>query len=70
MKLNAYVSHAGVCSRRKAAELIKGGSVSVNKKVLLDPSYDVRQQDKVTVFGRQLHVEQKTISCSTSPRAM
>ena len=54
MKLNAYISHAGVCSRRKAADLIKSGSVTVNKKVLLDPSYDVKEQDKVAVFGRRV----------------
>ena len=68
MKLNSYVSHAGVCSRRKAAELIKDGSVSVNKKVSLDPSYDVKVEDKVTVFGRQLHVEQKLYIMLNKPK--
>lgn len=36
-----YVAHAGVCSRRAAVDLIKAGTVSVNKTVITDPSYQV-----------------------------
>lgn len=57
MKLNAYIAHAGVCSRRKAAELVKQGSVTVNSKELRDPSYEVQEQDKVKVLGRAIKAE-------------
>jgi len=33
MRLNKYVAHAGICSRRKAAELVKKGDVTVNGKI-------------------------------------
>ena len=68
MKLNAYIAHAGVCSRRKAADLIKEGSVNVNSKALIDPSYDVKTEDKVTVFGRPVKVEQKIYIMLNKPK--
>lgn len=68
MKLNAYVAHAGICSRRKAVVLIKEGSVTVNKKVLLDPSYDVQVEDKVLVFGKSVNVEQKIYIMLNKPK--
>lgn len=68
MKLNAYVAHAGICSRRKAADLIKSGSVAVNRKVLVDPSYDVGHEDNVTVFGRSIKVEQKIYIMLNKPK--
>ena len=30
-RLQKIISHAGICSRRKAEELIKGGKVTVNE---------------------------------------
>ena len=68
MKLNTYVAHAGICSRRKAVDLIKSSSVAVNGKVLLDPSYDVKVEDKVMVFGRQVKVEQKIYIMLNKPK--
>ena len=32
MRINKYIAHAGVASRRKAEELIKQGLVTVNGK--------------------------------------
>lgn len=57
MKLNAYIAHAGVCSRRKAVDLIKQGSVSVNGKEHRDPSYEVQDTDKIIVLGRRIKAE-------------
>ena len=33
MRINKYIAHAGVASRRKAEELIKQGLVTVNGQV-------------------------------------
>jgi 23S rRNA pseudouridine2605 synthase len=47
IRLNRYISNAGICSRRKADELIAAGVVSVNGEVVselghkVDPSKDV-----------------------------
>ncbi len=57
MKLNKYVAHAGVCSRRKAAELIKRGLVQVNGEVILQPFREVTEQDEVVYQGRPLKPE-------------
>ena len=49
MPLNKFVSHAGVCSRRDAVDLVKSGKVSVNGQVITEPGHKVkkcgRQQD-------------------------
>lgn len=68
MKLNAYIAHAGICSRRKAVDLIKDGAVAVNNKVLLDPSYDVLADDKVSVAGRFIKAEQKIYIMLNKPK--
>ena len=33
MRLNKYIADAGICSRRKADELIENGNVKVNAAV-------------------------------------
>lgn len=37
MRINKYIASAGVCSRRKADELISEGKVKVNGQVLKNP---------------------------------
>ncbi len=49
MRLNKYIAECGVCSRRKADELIKSGRVSVNRKVLTALN-TVIDEDNDTVF--------------------
>lgn len=47
MYIAKYLSLCGICSRRKALELIKNGEVIVNGKVLTDLSYQVQKHDSV-----------------------
>jgi 23S rRNA pseudouridine2605 synthase len=54
MRLNKYIAHSGVCSRRTAAELVKSGKVQINGKVELNPSYMVQDSDKVLYNGKRL----------------
>lgn len=51
MRINKYIAGSGLCSRRKADELIMNGNVKVNGAVLREPGYDVQEGDKVTVNG-------------------
>jgi 23S rRNA pseudouridine2605 synthase len=52
MRLQVFLSHNGVCSRRKAMDVVKSGRVSVNGKVVVEPSTDVEPlRDKITVDG-------------------
>lgn len=51
-RLQKILSHAGVCSRRKAEELILAGRVRVNGRVVreLGTEADVRK-DKIEALG-------------------
>lgn len=57
MRLNKYLAHAGVCSRREADELIKLGSVSVNGEVVTEMGYRVGPSDVVKYEGQKLSHE-------------
>lgn len=52
MRLNKYLSHSGVASRRNAAELVKGGKVTVNGEKEINPAYQVKEGDVVTFNGQ------------------
>ncbi len=54
MPLNKYIAHSGVCSRRDAVDLIKGGKVKVNGELVLEPGHKVAISDDVKVAGKQL----------------
>lgn len=49
MRLNKYIAESGVCSRRKADELIASGVVSVNGKKVDELGYKIGEKDKVFV---------------------
>jgi 23S rRNA pseudouridine2605 synthase len=54
MRLNKAVAASGICSRRKADELIFNGHVQVNGKVTLEPFLRVNiHKDKIVVDGHQ-----------------
>ncbi len=61
MRLNKYVAHCGICSRRQAAEYIKEGLVAVNGKIILQPGYQIKKGDKVTYQGKPIQPEEKLI---------
>ena len=55
MRINKYLAECGVCSRRKADELVKEGRVSVNKKVVREVGTDVDEtKDIVFVDGKKV----------------
>lgn len=55
MRLNKYLAECGVCSRRKADELIACGKVSVNKKIVKELGATVDEtKDVVFVDGRKV----------------
>ena len=57
MRLNKYIAQSGLCSRRKADELIANGNVRVNAAVLREPGYDVQEGDRVEVNGHLIETE-------------
>ncbi len=52
MRLNKYIAHAGIASRRKADDLIKDGLVKVNGNVVTEMGYKVQATDKITYNGK------------------
>ena len=61
MRINKYIAGSGLCSRRKADELILNGNVKVNGAVLKEPGYDVQEGDKVTVNGVDLAEQEESV---------
>ncbi len=51
MRLAKYLSSAGVASRRSAEKLIVSGRISVNKRQITDPAYNVQDNDSVEFDG-------------------
>lgn len=49
MRLNKYIASSGICSRRKADELIEQGVVSVNGKKIAELGFKVSEKDKVFI---------------------
>lgn len=49
VRLNKYIASSGLCSRRKADELIESGVVQVNGKTVKELGYLVQDKDKVFV---------------------
>ena len=47
MRLNKYIAHAGICSRREADTFIEAGVVKVNGKVITEMGYKVSTTDEV-----------------------
>jgi 23S rRNA pseudouridine2605 synthase len=54
MPLNKFIAHAGICSRRDAADLVKSGKVSVNGTVISEPGHKVTNADEIKVQGKKI----------------
>ena len=53
-RINKALAGAGVCSRRKADELVQQGLVKVNGRVVDTPGFQVGPEDRIEVSGRLL----------------
>ena len=54
MPLNKFIAHAGICSRRDAAEMVKLGNVKVNGQVITEPGHKVSGTDEVKINGKKI----------------
>jgi len=61
MRLNKYVAHCGICSRRMAADLVKNGHVSVNGAQQVNPAYEVQPKDKISYLGKIIKPEENKV---------
>ena len=68
VRLNRYISNAGICSRREADKLISTGLVSVNGKVITEMGYQVKNSDDVRFNGQRLSREKKVYIIMNKPK--
>ncbi len=54
MRINKYIASLGVCSRRKADELIMQGKVKLNGKIVSNLGIDLSEKDKLEIDGKIL----------------
>ena len=68
IRLNKYISNAGVCSRRDADKLIGDGLVSVNGELVTELGRKVTLDDDVRFGRKQLNPERKVYLLLNKPR--
>jgi len=61
IRLNKYVAHCGICSRRKASEYIFEGIVKVNGAVKKEPGYRISPKDEVRFRDKVIQPESRKI---------
>jgi 23S rRNA pseudouridine2605 synthase len=60
-RLQKYLAHAGVASRRKSEEIIAAGRVKVNDKVVREMGVKVSSSDKVEVDGKLIEDKEEKV---------
>ena len=68
MRLNQYIAHAGICSRREADQFITAGLVKVNDKVVIEMGYRVTSSDTVKFNDELIKSEKKKYLLLNKPK--
>lgn len=68
MRLNKFLAHAGIASRREADTLIKAGVVKVNGEIITEMGYRVAPTDKVNYGGETIKSEKKVYLLMNKPK--
>lgn len=68
VRLNKYLSNAGVCSRREADVLIKTGVVTVNGNIVTEMGFKVKPEDIVKYDGESINAEKKRYVLLNKPK--
>ena len=58
LRLQVYLAHCGVASRRASEQIILDGRVAVNGEVVTELGTKVNDRDSVTVDGNEIHLEE------------
>jgi 23S rRNA pseudouridine2605 synthase len=68
VRLNKFLSNAGICSRREADVLIKTGVVKVNGEIVTEMGYKVKPGDRVQYDGETINPETKRYVLLNKPK--
>lgn len=60
-RLNKYIAECGICSRRKADEMIASGKVKVNGKIITELGYKINENDNVSVDNKLIKREENKV---------
>jgi len=56
MRIQKYIAHAGICSRRKAEQHIINGHVEINGKTIQTPGIKIDpEKDRISIFGKPVY---------------
>ena len=69
-RLQKAIANAGICSRRKAEELILAGKVIVNGEKITELGTKVSEKDEIIVDGKLLETEEKEYYLLNKPRGV
>jgi 23S rRNA pseudouridine2605 synthase len=69
-RLQKVIANAGICSRRKAEELILAGKVIVNGEKITELGTKVSEKDEIIVDGKLLETEEKEYYLLNKPRGV
>lgn len=68
LRLNKFIAHSGICSRREADEMIEKGRVKVNGKLVKELGVKVLPDDTVEVDGSSINLESFTYLLLNKPK--
>lgn len=68
IRLNKFLSNAGICSRREADVLIAAGVVMINDKVVTELGYKVKPNDEVKYDGETIKSAHKRYVLLNKPK--
>ena len=60
-RINKYIASCGICSRRKAEELVLQGRVSINDKTVVDLATQVSDEDIVKIDNKEIKKEEEKV---------
>lgn len=70
VRLNKFLSNAGICSRREADVLIKTGVVTVNGEIVTEMGYKVKPGDVIKYDGATINAETKRYVLLNKPKGV
>ena len=68
MRLNQFIAHSGISSRREADNLIKAGLVQVNGKIIVEMGFRVLESDTVKFNNETIASETKRYLLLNKPK--
>ena len=69
-RLQKVIANSGICSRRKAEELIQAGKVQVNGEVVTELGTKVSGKDEIMVNGKTIEKEEHVYFLLNKPRGV